>query len=86
MTELLERLDENEAKLRLLKQDVDRIKINPLYSLSIEGDALRKNDLTHVANKMKRTLVRRYNILTKVADGVLKEMEQITNRLKELKA
>lgn len=85
MYELFEQLDENSAKLRLLKQDIDRIKINPIYSLSANADTLRQQDLLCAVQKSKRTLVRRYKILTTVTDKVLDEIEAINNNLKELK-
>lgn len=85
MNELFEQLDENTAKLRLLKQDIDRIKINPIYSLHSNAEALRQQDLLGVVKKSKRTLVRRYKLVSKVAQKMLSEMDFINEQLKELK-
>lgn len=85
MIDLIEQLEENSAKFRLLAQDESRIKMNPIYSLLSDAEARREEDLSGVRKKQIKTLLRRYTLCNSLANEVLADMNRINNQLKRLK-
>ena len=85
MIDLLEQLDDNAAKLRLLTQDAERIGRNPYYSLLSNGPSVRQKDLLAVKAKKAKALIRRHKLLNKYCKLAVEEMGTIVNKLEALK-
>lgn len=85
MNDLIEQLEENAAKLRLLQQDVSRIEMNPIYSLFQNPEIKRREDLLSIQKKQDRALNRRYRLYTALSKEVLSGMENINKQLKQLR-